>query len=167
MPRATIAKVIFDGDVIKKIVSDSRVTWRDKYLTRKTSSLQWLNSEANQPGFKAFTAETFYNNAWQGIWEQGSLPVSYSQLDAPNKARLNIYLEIANEVVQDALAIDPSGIPLSVIIAGKKADYIFRQSGLRAWIIGKNGDKVRVRMETGAISDWHTIAEIEKDAKRA
>ena len=166
MPRGAIGRVIFDGDVVRKMVSDPRITWKDKYLTRKTSALQWLNSAANTPGFKGFAAEPFYNNAWQGIWAQGTLPPSYTALDAAYKTKLDVYLTIANEIAQDALAITSTGVAISVALAGKKADFVFRRSGLRAWIIGKQGDKVRLKMETGAVSDWHLLSEIEKDVKR-
>lgn len=162
MPRAAITKVVFSGDVIQKIVTDARVTWKSKYLTRKTSSIQWLNAEVNRQGFTGFTAETFYNNAWQQIWEQGTLPPSYSRLAPDQQTKLNVYLTITNEIVMDALGIDPAtGQAVAAQIAHKKPDLILKSSGLRAWIIAKRKDdkEVRIKLENGSISDWLTIEE--------
>lgn len=160
---------IFDGEVIKRIVTDKRVKCTaDKYFTRKVSALKWLNETAHAKDFKGFEIESFYNNAWQQIWCQGQLPATYDEFSkqvSQGMPHLQTFLEIVNEVAFDALGIDANGIPLTKI-SGKKADYIFRASGLRAWIIGTKQDSIKLRLENGSISDWIPRKEVEAITKR-
>jgi hypothetical protein len=155
-------KIIFTPDIIRKIVTNPRIQWTDKYFTRKMSAIKWLNDEANRKGFTGFETESFYNNAWRHIWCQGMLP-DFAKLDPQQKQRLDVYLEICNEVARRNLGINLSGLPLH----GKmnQPDYIFRASGLRAWVIETDGQKIRLKLENGSISDWLLPKEVEAVAK--